>query len=182
MFSLRETKLPGCFEVQPRIFDDDRGRFVKVFNKDEFVRLGLEVSFKEGYYSHSKFGVIRGMHFQLQPSDHAKLVYCVQGEVQDVILDLRKGSPTYGEADSIKLSADQGNYLYIPKGLAHGFCTTSKVATLVYNVSTVYNPQRDSGILWNSFGYNWPNLEPVISARDSNFLPLSAFNSPFVYE
>ena len=182
MFSLTETKLPGCFEVQPRIFDDERGRFVKVFHQDEFVRLGLETCFREEYYSHSRRGVIRGMHFQTPPSDHVKLVYCVQGEVQDVVLDLRKGSPTYGRADSIKLSAELGNYLYIPKGLAHGFCTTSTLATLVYKVSTVYEPQHDSGVLWSSFGVEWPNLERVISARDTSFKPLSEFKSPFVYE
>jgi len=182
MFSLRKTKLTGCFEVQPRIFDDDRGRFVKVFHEDEFRKLGLETDFKEEYYSHSKRGVIRGMHFQLPPSEHVKLVYCVQGEVQDVVLDLRKGSPTYGLADSIKLSAEQGNYLYIPKGLAHGFCATSTVATLVYKVSTVYDPQHDSGVLWNSFGVDWPTLEPIISSRDTSFKPLSEFESPFLYE
>jgi len=182
MFSLRETKLPGCFEVQPRIFDDDRGRFVKVFHQDEFLRLGLETNFKEEYYSHSRKGVIRGMHFQLPPSDHVKLVYCVQGDVQDVVLDLRKGSPTYGLADTIKLTAEQGNYLYIPKGLAHGFCTTSAVATLVYKVSTVYDLQHDSGVLWDSFGVEWPTLEPVISSRDTSFKSLSEFASPFLYE
>jgi len=182
MFSLRETKLPGCFEVQPRIFDDERGRFVKVFHQDEFVRLGLVTNFKEEYYSHSRQGVIRGMHFQLPPSDHVKLVYCVQGEVQDVVLDLRQGSPSYGHAESIKLTAEQGNYLYIPKGLAHGFCTTSAVATLVYKVSTVYDPQHDSGVLWDSFGVEWPTLQPVISSRDTSFKPLSEFASPFLYE
>jgi len=181
MFSLRDTKLPGCFEVRPSIFDDQRGRFVKVFHQEEFMSLGLETNFKEEYYSHSQRGVIRGMHFQTPPSDHVKLVYCVQGEVQDVILDLRKGSPTYGQTDSITLSAEQGNYLYIPKGLAHGFCTTSTIATLVYKVSTVYDPQHDSGILWNSFGFAWPNLESVMSARDSSLIPLSSFDSPFVY-
>ena len=182
MFSLRETKLQGCFELHPRIFDDDRGRFVKVFHKDEFVRLGLETNFKEEYYSHSRQGAIRGMHFQLPPSDHIKLVYCIQGEVQDVVLDLRKGSPTYGKAETLKLSAEQGNYLYIPKGLAHGFCTTSTFATLVYKVSTVYDPQYDSGVLWNSFGVDWPNLGPVISSRDTSLMPFSEFESPFVYE
>lgn len=182
MFSLRGTKLPGCFEVQPRIFDDERGRFVKVFHQEEFMRLGLETKFKEEYYSHSQRGVIRGMHFQLPPSDHVKLVYCVQGEVQDVILDLRIGSPAFGQFDTVKLSAEQGNYLYIPKGLAHGFCTTSTFATVVYKVSTLYDPKHDSGVLWNSFGFEWPTLEPVMSTRDTSFTPLSAFHSPFVYE
>ena len=182
MFELKKSKLPGCFQVQPHILDDKRGRFVKVFHQEEFRKLGLETKFKEEYYSHSRQGVIRGMHFQTPPSDHIKLVYCVRGEVLDVVLDLRKGSPTYGIADSFVLSAKQGNYLYIPKGLAHGFFATSKVATLVYKVSTVYDQQYDTGVLWNSFDFDWPASAPVISVRDAGFKPLSEFESPFVYE
>lgn len=181
MFTVKETRLLGCFEVQPRVLDDERGRFVKVFHEDEFKKLDLETIFREEYYSHSRRGVIRGMHFQMPPSDHVKLVYCVHGEVLDVVLDLRKGSPTYGQAEYKKLSADRGNYLYIPKGFAHGFCATSDIATLVYKVSTVYDPLRDTGVLWNSFDFNWPTSEPVISARDSSFNSLSDFDSPFVY-
>lgn len=181
MFTVKETRLLGCVEVQPRVFEDERGRFVKVFHEDEFRKLGLETDFKEEYHSHSKRCVIRGMHFQTPPSDHVKLVYCVHGEVLDVVLDLRKGSPTYGQAESIRLSAEHGNYLYIPKGIAHGFCAISDVSTLVYKVSTVHDPLNDTGVLWNSFGFNWPTPEPIISARDSSFESLSAFNSPFIY-
>lgn len=181
MFKLQETRLRGCFEVQPRVFNDDRGRFVKIFHEGEFRKLNLETVFKEEYYSHSKRGVLRGMHFQTPPSDHVKLVYCVQGEVLDVVLDLRKGSATYGQAESIRLSAEQGNYLYIPKGLAHGFFATSDIATLVYKVGTVHDPLNDTGVLWNSFGFEWPVINPVISNRDAGFKSLSEFDSPFVY-
>ena len=110
-----------------------------------------------------------------------KLVYCVQGEVLDVVLDLRKGSPTYGTVDTFNLSAEKGNYLYIPKGMAHGFLATSETATLVYKVSTVYDPLNDMGVRWDSFGFNWPTSTPIISDRDSNIKPLSEFDSPFVY-
>lgn len=182
MFILRESGIPGCYEIQPRILDDARGRFVKVFHQDEFKRLGLETDFPEEYYSNSHRGVIRGMHFQIPPSEHVKLVYCVQGVVQDVVLDLRKGSPTYGHSVAIMLSAEQGNCVYIPKGLAHGFCATSDIATLVYKVSTVYDPQNDAGVHLNSFGFNWSTSEPLISDRDARFKFLSEFNSPFVYE
>jgi dTDP-4-dehydrorhamnose 3,5-epimerase len=181
MFTVKETRLRGCVAVQPRLFNDERGRFVKVFNEDEFRKLGLETDFKEEFYSQSKRGVIRGMHFQVPPSDHVKLVYCVHGEALDVVLDLRRGSPTYGQADATLLSAERGNYLYIPKGIAHGFCSVSAIATLVYKVSTVHDPRSDTGILWNSFGFDWPVSEPIISARDSNFKSLSEFDSPFVY-
>ena len=182
MFELKETSICGCFEVQPLIFNDARGRFVKVFHQDEFTKLGLETLFAEEYYSQSNRGVIRGMHFQTPPFDHVKVVYCVQGEVQDVVLDLRKGSPTYGQSAAIKLSAQQGNFIYIPKGLAHGFCVTSETATLVYKVSSVYNPKNDSGVLWNSFGFKWPISNPIISERDASFNPLNQFDSPFEYE
>jgi dTDP-4-dehydrorhamnose 3,5-epimerase len=182
MFLLKEIRIPGCFEIQPRVFDDARGRFVKVFHLDEFEALGLETRFTEEFYSHSKRYVIRGMHCQAPPSEHVKLVYCVHGEVQDVVLDLRKGSPTYGQAEAVMLSAEQGNCMYIPKGLAHGFCAMSDIATVIYKVSTVYDPQNDTGVLWSSFGFNWATSQPVTSDRDARFKPLAEFDSPFFYE
>lgn len=181
MFDLRDTPLPGCHEIQPRVFDDARGRFVKVFHNEKFEELGLEVEFAEEYYSTSKRGVVRGMHFQLPPADHVKMVYCVRGSVFDVVVDLRKGSPTYGKAASFELSAEKGNYLYIPKGMAHGFCATSEDATLVYKVSTVYSPAHDTGVLWSSIDIDWPAAAPVMSERDQGFVPLADLKSPFVY-
>lgn len=181
MFDVRSTEIPGCYEIQPRVIDDPRGRFVKVFHRNAFAEHGLEVDFAEEYYSVSGQGVIRGMHFQTPPTDHVKIVYCVQGEVFDVVVDLRLGSPSYGKAATISLSADMGNYLYIPKGLAHGFCATSESATLVYKVSTIYSPEHDTGILWNSIDIAWPIRVPVLSIRDRGFIPLSEFKSPFIY-
>lgn len=182
MLHLKETGIIGCYEIQPRIFEDARGRFVKVFNNDEFEKLGLETKFTEEYYSYSHRDVIRGMHFQTPPFDHVKVVYCVQGEAQDVVLDLRKGSPTYLQTVAIKLSATKGNLVYIPKGLAHGFCVTSDIATLIYKVSTVYEPLNDTGVHWNSIGFNWPIPSPIVSDRDANFTSLNQFISPFNYE
>ncbi len=182
MFNLVESHLFGCYKVQPRVLNDERGSFIKIFHFKEFERFGLETNFMEEYYSHSKKDVIRGMHFQAPPSDHVKMVYCVQGEVLDVVLDLRNNSPTFGMTDSIYLSAKKGNYLYIPKGLAHGFLVTSETATLVYKVSTIYDPNNDSGILWNSFGFDWPIHNPIISSRDSNLIPFVRYESPFFNE
>ena len=179
MFELRASAIPGCLEIQPRIHRDIRGRLLKVFHRESFVELGLETDFAEEFYSISNRGVIRGLHFQSPPMDHVKMVYCVQGEVFDAVLDLRIGSPTYGKTASFKLSSDKGNCLYIPKGLAHGFCATSEIATLVYKVSTVHSPQHDSGILWNSVDIDWPTKLPVISERDSSFKPFSDFESQF---
>ena len=180
MFKIFKTKLHGCFEVHPLFLTDNRGCFVKIFHQPEFMKLGLETDFTEEFYSRSFRNVIRGMHFQSPPSSHVKVVYCVQGEVQDVVLDLRKGSPTYGQTAEVQLSARQGNFIYIPKGLAHGFCVKSEEATLIYKVTSVYDPNNDTGILWNSFDFLWATSEPIISDRDLEFLPLNKLKSPFI--
>jgi dTDP-4-dehydrorhamnose 3,5-epimerase len=182
MFALHATSIDGCFEVQPKILDDHRGRFVKVFHAGAFADLGLADNFSEEYYSHSRNRVLRGMHFQTPPADHIKMVYCVTGAVFDVVVDLRVGSPTFGHAQSFALSADKGNFLYIPKGLAHGFCVTSATATLVYKVTSVYSPEHDTGVLWSSINVTWPISDPIVSERDAHFLPLSQFQSPFNYD
>jgi len=182
MFTLKPSAIAGCQEVQPRVMHDARGSFVKVFHADAFRELGLATEFTEEYYSHSHKGVIRGMHFQTPPADHAKMVYCVRGEVFDVVLDLRVGSPTYGQAATFVLSAEAGNYVYIPKGLAHGFCALSDTATLVYKVTTVYAPQSDAGVLWSSVDVDWPVETPILSERDARFPRFDQFESPFTYE
>jgi dTDP-4-dehydrorhamnose 3,5-epimerase len=181
MFSVSQCPIPGCLEIQPSLIDDERGRFVKVFHAACFADLGLNADFREDYYSRSRKGVIRGMHFQKPPADHDKLVYCTEGSVFDVVLDLRAGSPSYGQVAHFTLSADRANLLYIPKGLAHGFCATSAQATLIYKVSTEYSPKNDVGILWSSLPVVWPTTHPIVSARDQAFKPLSEFVSPFVY-
>lgn len=182
MFDISDTAILGCYEIKPTLFDDERGRFVKTFHRDVFSSLNLETNFSEEYYSHSKRGVIRGMHFQTPPADHVKMVYCTYGEVIDVVLDLRRGSPSYGKYATFTLSAKAGNIIYIPRGLAHGFLVASESATLVYKVTTVYDQKHDNGVLWDSFGYSWPIEKPVISERDSKFINFSDFESPFYYE
>lgn len=182
MFDARETSIPGCYQIFPRVFEDARGRFIKVFHEQAFEERGLETHFAEEYYSVSRRGVIRGMHFQVPPMDHVKMVYCTQGSVFDAVVDLRRGSPTYGQVATFSLNAEAGNYLYIPKGLAHGFCATSDEATLVYKVSTVYAPEQDAGILWSSLDIEWPSESPIMSERDQGFPALNEFESPFRYE
>ncbi|THC43808.1 dTDP-4-dehydrorhamnose 3,5-epimerase [Massilia sp. Mn16-1_5] len=182
MFETQDTGLPGCLLLQPRVLEDARGRFVKTFHEGAFRALGLEAGFVEQYYSHSHRGVVRGMHFQKPPAQHAKLVYCVHGEVFDVVLDLRRGSPTYGQTRSFTLSASQGNALYIAAGMAHGFCATSELATLVYNVTSVYAPEQDEGVRWDSIGVQWPAANPLVSPRDAAFAALADFDSPFTYD
>ncbi len=181
LFELVDTTIPGCVELRPRLQEDMRGRFVKVFHRDAFAAAGLATDYAEEYYSTSHRGVIRGLHFQLPPHDHAKLVYCVSGKVQDVVLDLRVGSPSQGGHKLVELSAEAGNMLYIPPGLAHGFCVLGESATLVYKVTSVYSAAHDAGILWNSAGIAWAVENPILSERDRAHPTLADFASPFVY-
>ncbi|BBL74474.1 dTDP-4-dehydrorhamnose 3,5-epimerase family protein [Methylomagnum ishizawai] len=181
LFEARATVLPGCLELRPRIVGDGRGRFVKVFHAEAFAALGLETVYPEEYYSVSKAGVIRGLHFQIPPMDHAKLVYCVAGRIQDAALDIRRGSPTYGRSLTLELSAELGNMLYLPSGLAHGFCVLGETAVVVYKTSRPYSPAHDSGLRWDSAGIPWHTAEPILSERDQGHPPLAGYASPFVF-
>ncbi|TLU56829.1 MAG: dTDP-4-keto-6-deoxy-D-glucose epimerase [Chlorobium sp.] len=176
---VKETAIPGCFEIIPNIVRDDRGCFIKTFQKALFEKHGLETAWREEYYTTSHKGVLRGLHFQLPPHDHAKMVYCTFGEVMDVVLDLRVGSSAYGLHQTFSLSATDAHIIYIPKGCAHGFYTISDQATIMYKVTTEYTPASDSGLLWSSAGIIWPLQELCISDRDKNFQRFSEFTSPF---
>ncbi|AXQ29907.1 dTDP-4-keto-6-deoxy-D-glucose epimerase [Solimonas sp. K1W22B-7] len=174
-----ELSLPGCYLLEPRVFQDARGRFVKTFMRSVLEAKGLRGDFCEQYYSTSAPGVIRGMHFQTPPHDHAKLVYCASGAVTDVLLDLRKGLESYGGHVSLSLSAESGHMVYIPSGVAHGFVATQAPALLVYNVTSEHAPNHDAGVRWDSFGFAWPVGEPVISDRDRAFQAFADYLSPF---
>jgi len=179
--NLKPSKIPSCFEIILEVFKDERGSFVKIFHQDVFQEYGLEIYYAEEYYSFSHKGVLRGLHFQLPPMDHVKLVYCVSGKVLDAVVDLRVGSPTYGEFETFELSAEKANMIYIPKGLAHGFYVLSESAIMMYKVTIVYSPEHDRGIRWNSVGIPWPDEKPIISKRDSEFPDFKDFKSPFIY-
>ena len=181
MIRKNKTELIGCYELQATAHRDPRGIFIKTFEDKIYRKLELQTEFKEDYYTISKKNVIRGMHFQLPPYDHEKLVYCVQGAALDVVTDLRKGSPTFGKSIQRTLSAEQGNCIYIPKGFAHGFCALAAQTVMMYKTSTVHRPEADSGILWNSIGVKWPVTNPILSLRDTTFSPLDQFKSPFVF-
>jgi dTDP-4-dehydrorhamnose 3,5-epimerase len=177
--SFEEQIIKGVYVINNFVAKDQRGIFVKTFHEDLFSSIGFTGKFSESYYSQSYKDVIRGMHFQLPPHDHEKLVYVIDGSILDVILDLRKESETYGQYVSIVLNAFEKS-VFIPKGCAHGFLTLSKTATVVYNVTTVYNLNSDAGVLWNSFEFNWQVDNPIISSRDKCFLTLHEFKTPFL--
>lgn len=177
----KNTSIPGCYELYPQLIKDNRGYFTKTFHQDVFRQLGLRTDFTEEYFTFSNQRVLRGLHFQVPPMDHTKIVYCVAGCVFDAIVDIRIGSPTFGNSYTFELSAEKGNMIYIPPGLAHGFYVLSKHAMLMYKVTTVYSPEHDTGIFWKSAGIPWPESNPIISDRDSTLVNLSAFDSPFHY-
>jgi dTDP-4-dehydrorhamnose 3,5-epimerase len=166
----KKTNLDGVFEINNKIFQDQRGSFVKTFHQSLFADNGLDYDFRESFYSVSKKNVLRGMHFQLAPHDHAKLVYVTDGEILDVAVDIRKDSSTFGQYYSTNLSSQNAKALYMAKGFAHGFLTLSDSATVVYLTTTVHAPESDSGIHWGSFGFDWNGVDsPIISERDSAF-------------
>lgn len=174
-----ETPIEGLFILETKVFKDERGVFQKLFTADVFEGLGLNGDFKELYYSVNHKGVIRGMHFQTPPCDHEKMVYVSSGRIIDVVVDLRKNSNTYGKHFSIELTADSGKYIYIPRGMAHGFISLEEGTIVNYAQTSVYAPSNDSGILYNSFGYEWPVENPIVSGRDLTFVSLNNFDTCF---
>lgn len=171
------TPLDGVFEIENRVFEDFRGKFVKTFHEDVFKSHGLECDFRESFYSVSKKDVLRGMHFQLPPHDHAKLVYVTSGEILDVAVDVRKGSSTFGKYYATQLSAENAKSLYMGRGFAHGFLTLSDSASVTYLTTSVHAPEHDAGVLWNSFGFDWNGVvEPIVSERDAQFQVIREFD------
>ena len=175
------TPIPGCFQLQPRLFIDNRGTFLKTFHRETFLKMGLVADFPEQFFSTSRKGVLRGLHFQTPPAAHVKLISCLAGSVLDVVVDLRRGSPTFGKHAMFDLSAENASLLYVPVGLAHGFYTLSDSATVLYNVSTMHSPPNDTGIRWNSANIPWPDPNPILSPRDAAFPSFAQFKTPFTF-
>lgn len=176
---ITELQLSGCFLIESPKFSDMRGNFVKTYHESVFKDFGIDMQIAEEFYSFSKKDVIRGMHFQLPPSDHDKLVYCANGSVLDVFLDMRKESKTFGQCLSIELSSLNSRSIFLPSGIAHGFLSLEDNSLMVYKTSTIHNPIKDAGISWDSFGFEWPVKSPIISARDLKHPKFADFNSPF---
>lgn len=179
LFTKIETPLEGCFELQPIVRGDVRGSFIKTFHVGAFEEMGLATDFKEEFHTISFKNVIRAMHFQIPPEAHIKLVYCAEGAVMDVILDLRKNSPTYGKFHVVELDARKGNSLYMPIGIAHGYKVLSEHSVVVYKTTTVFSAECDTGVLWNSCGIDWQCDNPILSEKDKTLPTLAEFDSPF---
>jgi len=165
-----ETPIPGLLIIEPRVFADERGYFFESYNETKFANAGLITNFVQDNESKSHRGVIRGLHYQLAPFAQSKLIRVVHGTVFDVAVDLRKGSPTFGQWFGLEVSASKKNQLYIPKGFAHGFSVLSEYAIFSYKCDAFYNPTADRGIRFDDphLAINWklPLDEAVISEKD----------------
>jgi len=165
-----QTNLPGVLVLEPAIFKDDRGFFMETYQRERYWESGIECDFVQDNLSFSVQGTLRGLHYQY-PNEQAKLVQVIHGEVFDVAVDIREGSPTFGKWIGEILSEENKRQFFIPKGFAHGFCVTSTTALFVYKCSDYYSPENEHGILWSDpdIGIKWPTASPLLSDKDKNF-------------
>lgn len=185
-FNFIETKIKDLYIIEPKVFGDNRGYFMESYSQRDFEKAGLTMKFVQDNESKSSKGVLRGLHFQTKHTQ-GKLVRVTQGEVWDVAVDLRKGSPTFGQWEGVFLSAENKRQFYVPEGFAHGFVVTSDEAVFNYKCTDFYAPEYDSGLLWNDpeVGIKWPldGIEEVLlSEKDKKQKTLKELDLPFIYE
>ena len=181
---IEETTLPGVLILTPARFGDARGFFSESWNRKRMEEHGLDLDFVQDNHSMSgEVGTLRGLHFQAPPHAQDKLVRCGQGRLFDVAVDIRVGSPTYGQWTGVELSAENGKQLLVPKGFLHGFVTREADTEVLYKCTDYYAPDCDGGVRWDSCGIDWDlDGAPVLSAKDEGAVPLADFESPFTYE
>lgn len=177
------TKIEGVVIIEPRLFQDDRGYFFESYSEEDFNREVREIHFVQDNESKSSYGVMRGLHFQRPPFTQSKLVRCVKGAVLDVAVDIRKGSPTYGQHVAVELTEDNHRQFFIPRGFAHGFAVLSPEAVFQYKCDNFYHPEADGGIsiLDSSLDIDWriPTDHAILSEKDTRHPLLKDFDSPF---
>jgi dTDP-4-dehydrorhamnose 3,5-epimerase len=178
-----ETGFSGLFELEPRVFEDARGYFYESYNKSQFEQLGVREEFVQDNQSLSQKGVVRGLHFQAPPHAQGKLVRVINGAVLDVALDIRKGSPTYGQFHAVELTEENKKQFWIPPGFAHGFATLRDNTVFAYKCTDVYNKPSEGCVLWNDKDLNidWGIEDPIISGKDKEGTPWAEFESPFEF-
>ena len=172
---VERTALPGVLILEPKVFGDARGFFMETWNRSRYAEAGLPGEFVQDNVSYSRHGVLRGLHYQ-SPRAQGKLVHVLEGEVFDVAVDVRVGSPTFGRWAGATLSAQNRRQLWIPPGFAHGFCVTGETALFCYKCTELYAPEHEGSILWNdpAIGIAWPLEHPTLSAKDAAAPPLAA--------
>lgn len=183
-FEFQRMDIPDVVLIQSHGFEDPRGLFMECYRRSAFSAHGIHDAFVQDNYSHSLRGVLRGLHYQKHPQAQAKLVTVLRGEIFDVAVDIRKGSPTYGRWVGKIISARRGCLLYIPVGFAHGFCVLSAEADVVYKVTAEYAPELDRGIIWNdaAIDIRWPIDHPTISPKDAELPCLESSDNDFLYQ
>ena len=180
-----ETKISDVYIIEPSVFGDNRGYFLESFNLEKFEENVYPIKFVQDNESKSSKGVLRGLHFQKPPFNQAKLVRCIEGNVLDVAVDIRKGSPTYGEHVAVELSGENKRQLFVPRGFAHGFAVLSESAVFAYKVDNTYAPEYDSGIRYDdtelNIDWGFSNEEVQLSEKDKNLVNFIDLDSPFNY-
>lgn len=168
--NIRDGRLAGIKIIEPRLFEDSRGFFMESYNAKKLAAHGITMNFVQDNHSSSAKGVLRGLHFQINPGQD-KIVRVVSGEVFDVVVDIRRDSPTFGQWESFIISASNHTMVFIPKGFAHGFCALTHNVEFLYKCSEYYAPADERGIIWNdpSIGIEWPISEPVLSDKDTKY-------------
>lgn len=181
-----KTGIPGLLVFTPQVFEDSRGYFFESYNENTFRKDGIDTRWVQDNQSSSDYGVIRGLHYQLPPFPQSKLVRVLKGKILDVVVDIRKGSPTYGEVYVERLSATNKKQLFIPAGFAHGFSVLSKKAEVLYKCDGFYNKESEAGILYNDPALNidWgiPEEDSIVSEKDKILPTLDRCTNSFVFE
>ena len=180
-----KTAIPEIVILEPKVYQDDRGYFFEAFSEEVFSRLVTPTHFVQDNESRSSYGVVRGLHFQAPPHAQAKLVRVVKGSVLDVVVDLRKGSPSYGTHVAVELSEENHRMLFIPRGFAHGFSVLSPDAIFQYKCDNYYAPQSEGAVAWDdpilSIDWRVPTPDVILSTKDAYHPCLDEFNTPFIY-
>ena len=182
-FNFKKLDISEILLIEPHSFVDQRGFFMETFKESDFKKNGIDTNFIQDNFSHSVKGVIRGLHYQTNPKAQAKLVSAFVGEIFDIAVDIRKGSPTYGRWVGEILSQKNHKLLYIPEGFAHGFCVLSEQADVLYKVNQEYSTENEKGIIWNDpeIKISWPLDNPILSDKDLNLPFLKETNNNFEY-
>ena len=164
------TNIEGVIIIEPDVFQDRRGCFMETYHQKRYAELGIDAAFVQDNLSYSLQGTLRGLHYQIRQIQ-GKLVQAIQGEIFDVAVDIRRGSPTFGQWTFKRLSGANMHQIFIPEGLAHGFCVLSEDAVVAYKCTNFYNPDAERGIIWSDpgIGISWPIYEPLLSTKDSDY-------------
>jgi dTDP-4-dehydrorhamnose 3,5-epimerase len=181
-----KTEFPGLLVFEPKVFEDSRGYFYESYNENTFSQEGVDINFVQDNQARSSFGVIRGLHFQMEPHAQTKLLRVLSGEIIDAVVDIRKNSPTYGKAYTILLSAENKKQLLVPKGFAHGYSVISETAEVFYKCDEFYHKESEGGILWNdpSLQIDWkiPTNKALVSEKDVQLPLLKDCDHNFVFK